>query len=283
MLKIRDLQKKYVDFCLNCSLDVKKGHITGVIGQNGAGKSTLFKIILQLLSFEEGSIKIFEKNIFQFTTKDKEKIGVVFSDSGFSDYLTINDLLPILSTFYEKFDKNQFIDKVKAFDLPVHKKIKDFSTGMKAKLKVLIATSHDAQLLVLDEPTAGLDVIARDEVLGLLRDFMEEKEERAILISSHIASDLETLCDDIYMIHKGKMIVHEETDVLLSEYGLLKLTEDQFVHLDKKYVMCFKKEAYGYSCLTNKKDFYLENFQNISVEKGAIDEVITMMIRGEKG
>lgn len=172
--------------------------------------------------------------------------------------------------------------QIRKFQLPLDKKIKDFSTGMKAKLKVLIAISHNAKLLVLDEPTAGLDVIARDELLELLREFMEKDEERSILISSHISGDLETLCDDIYMIHDGKIILHEDTDVLLSDYALLKVDKKQYDKLDKRYILRSKKETYGYSCLTNQKQYYMENYPGTAVEKGTVDEVITMMIRGNR-
>ena len=160
------------------------------------------------------------------------------------------------------------------------KRIKDFSTGMKAKVKVLVAVSHNAKLLILDEPTAGLDVIARDELLEMLRDFIEKGEERSILISSHISSDLETLCDDLYMIHQGKVIMHEDTDVLLSDYALLKVDEEEYSKLDRQYILRTKKESYGYSCLTNQKQYYAENYPQMAIEKGNIDEVITMMIRG---
>ena len=129
---------------------------------------------------------------------------------------------------------------------------------------------------------AGLDVVARDELLEMLREFMEKDEERSILISSHISSDLETLCDDLYMIHVGKIILHEDTDVLLSDYGLLKADREQYAGLDKEYILRRKKESYGYSCLTNQKQYYVENYPGIVIEKGNIDEVITMMIRGER-
>ena len=151
---------------------------------------------------------------------------------------------------------------------------------MKAKLKILTALSHQADLLILDEPTAGLDVIARDELLNLLREYMEEDDSRSILISSHISSDLEGLCDDLYMIHDGHIVLHEETDVLLSEYGLLKVSAAQYEKLDKQYLLRIKKESYGYSCLTAEKSFYEENYPDIAIEKGNIDEMITMMVKG---
>jgi ABC-2 type transport system ATP-binding protein len=153
---------------------------------------------------------------------------------------------------------------------------------MKAKLKTLVAISHNAKLLILDEPTAGLDVVARDNLLELLREFMEGDEERSILISSHISSDLEGLCDDIYMIHDGKIILHENTDVLLSDYALLKVDDVQYGKLDKQYILRIMKQGYGYSCLTNQKQYYMENYPQVAIEKGSIDETITMMVRGEK-
>ena len=151
---------------------------------------------------------------------------------------------------------------------------------MKAKLKVLTATSFDAILLVLDEPTAGLDVIARDSILELLREYMET-EGRSILISSHISSDLESLCDDIYMIDKGRIVLHENTDVLLDEYGLIKADEKQYELLDKQHILKVKKEQYGYSCLTDERAFYAENYPQLAIERGSVDKVITMMIKGE--
>jgi len=151
---------------------------------------------------------------------------------------------------------------------------------MKAKLKVLIATSFQAKLLILDEPTAGLDVIARDSILELLREYMET-EGRSILISSHISSDLENLCDDIYMIDKGRIVLHENTDLLMDEYGLIKVDEKQYAALDKQHILRVKKESFGYSCLTDEKGFYRENYPQAVVEKGSLDEIIMMMVKGE--
>lgn len=282
MLKIESLKKQYDKFLLDCSLEVKPGLVTGLIGQNGAGKSTTFKAILGLISIDGGSVTILGKDIKNFTPEDKENLGVVLSDSGFSGYLTIKDIIPVLKNLYHNFDYPFFVEQTQRFQLPLDKKIKDFSTGMKAKLKVLVAISHSAKMLILDEPTAGLDVIARDELLEMLREFMEKDEERSILISSHISSDLETLCDDLYMIHDGKIILHEDTDVLLSDYALLKVDAKQYDNLDKQFVIRSKKEPYGYSCLTNQKQYYIDNYPKIAIEKGTIDEVITMMIRGQK-
>lgn len=281
MLVINRLKKNYKSFSLDCSMEIKSGRITGLIGQNGAGKSTTFKAILGLISFDEGEITVFGKNVKDFSPQDKEEIGVVLSDSGFSGYFTVKDLIPILSNLYSKFDRKFFTAETERFGLPLDKKIKEFSTGMKAKLKVLVAISHNAKLLILDEPTAGLDVVARDELLLMLREYMEQ-EGRSILISSHISSDLETLCDDIYMIHSGRIILHEDTDVLLSDYALLKVDASQYEKLDKQYILSFKEEPYGYCCLTNQRQYYMENFSQDTIEKATVDDIITMMIKGRK-
>ena len=280
MLKIDHLRKNYTNFSLDCSLTVMPGCITGLIGQNGAGKSTTFKAVLGLISTDGGNVTLLGKDIRNFTAADRQNLGVVLSDSGFSGYLTISDILPVLGSLYEHFDKTFFMEQVQKAELPLRKQIREFSTGMRAKLKMLVAISHNARFLILDEPTAGLDVIARDELLDLLREYMEADLERSILISSHISSDLESLCDDIYMIHEGHIVLHEETDVLLSDYALLKMSGEQYSALDKQYILRVKKETYGYSCLTNQKVFYAENYPDIAIEKGSIDEVISMMIRG---
>ncbi len=279
MLKLDKVKKHYQNFDLDCSMEVRPGSVTGLIGKNGAGKSTAFKVLLGLVSSEGGTAEVFGKPAAQLQSRDKENIGVVLADSGFSGYLTIRDLVPMLSNMYKKFNREVFLKKCDMLYLPLNKRIKEFSTGMKRKLQVLAAISHEAELLILDEPTAGMDVLARDEIIEMLREYME-KEARSILISSHISSDLEGFCDDIYMIDNGKIILHEETDVLLDCYGLLKMTQEQYQHLDKKYILRYKKESFGVSCLTTQKQFYMENYPQITVEKGSIDDLMMMMVRG---
>ncbi len=282
MLEINGLKKEYKNFSLDCTLRVKKGHITGLIGQNGAGKSTTFKAVLGLMAYNEGEIKIDGKSIKAFNSEDKEKIGVVLSDSSFSEYLSINDIIPVLKSLYKEFDKEYFTEQAIKFGLPFNKKTKEFSNGMKAKLKVLVAISHNAKLLILDEPTAGLDIIARDELLLILREYMEKNEDCSILISSHISSDLESLCDDLYMIHNGKIILHTDTDILLSSYAILKVTDEQYKMLDKQYILYTLKESFGYSCLTNQKQYYIENYPQLIAQKCTVDNIVTVMVKGEK-
>lgn len=245
-------------------------------------KSTTFKAILGLINADGGEGLLFNKPFDAITPEDRKNIGVVLSNATFNGHLTIKDIAPILAAFYEQFNKADFLHRAEAMGLPLKKKIKDFSTGMNAKLKVLIATSHNAKLLILDEPTAGLDPLAREDLLDELRGFMEENDDRAILISSHISSDLENLCDDLYMIHDGHIIFHEDTDVLLSDYAVLKVTAEQFERLDHSYILRVKQENYGCQCLTNQKQFYRENYPDIAIEHSGIDDVFALMIRGEQ-
>lgn len=281
MLNIDHLQKHYKDFMLDVTMEVRPGCVTGLVGRNGAGKSTTFKSVLDLVCPDSGKIQIFGRDSRQLTEKDRQKMGVVLSDSGFSDYLTVKDVHSLLRRMYESYDEGYFLSQCERQGLPMNKKIKEFSTGMKAKLKLVVALSHQAKLLILDEPTLGLDVAMREELLDLLRTYMAADEERSILISSHIATDLESLCDDIYLIHDGSIVLHEDTDVLLSSYAVLKMDEGQYESIDKKYVIKSKKDAFGYSCLTNQKRFYLDNYPQLVIEQSGIDDLILFMIGGE--
>lgn len=281
MLKIKDLRKSYGTFELNCSMEIPAGYITGLVGSNGAGKSTTFKSVLGLISIDGGSIEVFGKEIHTWTKAEKQRMGVVLANGGFNTYLTMKDMETVLSRMYPRFDRAMFREYCRRYQLPADKRIKEFSTGMLAKAKILAAITHKADLLLLDEPTTGLDVLAREELLDMLRAYMEENEERTILISSHISTDLEGLCDDLYMIDNGEIVLHEEMDVLLGQYGILKVTQSQFDAMEKQYLLRVMKESYGYRCLTREKQFYMENYPNLALEKGNVDEVIAMMVKGE--
>lgn len=261
-------------------MEVPGGRVTGLIGKNGAGKTTTIKAILGLIKTDGGEIEVFGKNPKDFTGEDKKQFGVALSDAGFPMILTITDVISILKGFYEDFDEKVFTEKCKAQSLPFDKAIKDFSSGMKAKLRVITAMSHKASVLILDEPTAGLDVLARNDVLQMIRDYLGEDPDRSVIISSHISSDLEGLCDDIYMIDNGKIILHEDTDVLLGNYGLVKVGEEEYGSLDKKYILASQKDSYSYTCLTSEKQFYVENYPKAVVENAHIDDIIVLMLGG---
>lgn len=280
MIIMQDVRKKYGDYEFRMSMEIPHGRITGLVGKNGAGKSTAIKLILGLAKPDSGSISVLGSEGRELSPAVKQKIGVSLAESGFSSQLSIEDMKHILSKMYREFDRQLFTKQCEKMKLPEKKKMKDFSTGMKAKLKVLTALTHNADLLILDEPTAGLDIEARNEILDLLREYVTHNEKSSILITSHIATDLESLCDDIYLIHDGKMIIHEDTDVILEQYGVLKVSEEQYEKLDQKAILKSRRESYGYACFTSDRKFYQENYPGIVVEKGGIDELILMMTGG---
>ena len=281
MIKVDNLVKKYGDFRLDVSFEIPDGRVSGIIGKNGAGKSTTIKAILGLIRPDGGHVTINGKEASKLTGAEKDSIGVAMSDSGFSSYLTVEDVVCILRKRYSSFDEEFFRKNCESQGLPFDKQIKDFSTGMRAKLRVLVAISHKSELLVMDEPTAGLDIEARNDILDLIRQYLTENERCSIVITSHISSDLEGLCDDIYLIHDGKVIVHEDTDTILSKYAVLKMDEQMYDGLDKTYILRAKKDRFGYSCFTNERQFYAENYPGIVIENGGIDDLILMMTGGK--
>ena len=271
MITMQNVRKTYGNFTFEISMELPEGQILGLIGKNGAGKSTAIKLILGLCRAEEGTVTVLGSDSKELSEKVKQDIGVSLAESGFSGELTVNDVKHILKKMYHSFDENYFIKQSENLKLP---------TGMKAKLRVLTAMTHHAKLLIMDEPTAGLDVEARNEILDMLRAYIAEDESRSILITSHISTDLESLCDELYLIHDGKLILHEATDAILEQYGILKVSEEQYRTLDQSSILKVQKENYGYACFTNDKKFYQENYPQIAVENGGIDELILMMTGG---
>lgn len=280
MITMQNVRKTYGNFTFEMSMELPEGQILGLIGKNGAGKSTAIKLILGLCRADEGSIRVFDHESKELPETLRQEIGVSLAESGFSGELTVNDVKHILKKMYHSFDENYFIRQGENLKLPMNKKIKEFSTGMKAKLRVLTSMTHHAKLLIMDEPTAGLDVEARNEILDMLRAYIAEDESRSILITSHISTDLESLCDELYLIHDGKLILHEATDAILEQYGILKVSEEQYRTLDQSSILKVQKENYGYACFTDDKKFYQENYPQIAVENGGIDELILMMTGG---
>lgn len=277
MVKIEKLVKAYGDFRLDLSMEIKDGTVTGIVGKNGAGKSTVIRAILGLIRPDSGQITINGKELSRLSEAEKARFGAALSDSGFSSYLRVEDIVCILRKMYPAFDERFFRSQCTSLRLPFDRKIKELSAGMRAKLRVLVAISHRADLLILDEPTAGLDAEARNDILDLLRQVMIDNDRCSILLTSHISSDLEGLCDEIYLLHDGKIVLHEDTDILLSNYAVLKVREENYEMLDKRYLLSTKKESYGYLCFTNEKQFYAENYPGLVMEKGKIDDLILMM------
>lgn len=252
-IEIINLNKAYKGFALkNINLSLPKGYIMGFVGANGAGKSTTMGCLLGMIKPDSGSIKIFDKDIKNITSTDKEKIGVVMDGCPFAEVLNIKDIRRIVSSIYRTFDKAKFDSLIGRFSLPENKPVKDFSTGMRAKLNIAVALSHNAQLLVLDEATSGLDPVVRDEILDILQDFVCD-ENRSILISSHITSDLEKICDYIAFIRNGQIVFVENKDDLKEKYALIHCTKQQFETVDPAAVVGAKYTEYNVTALVLKE------------------------------
>lgn len=276
MIQLNHVKKNYTDFQLDLNLQIPEGTISGLVGVNGSGKTTAFKILTGLIRADKGEAVVLGENAWGMPVSVKEKIGAVFSDSGFPEILNLQETGKILDSFFPQFDRTQYETLCRKLQLPLNKPLSGFSTGMKAKAKIAQAISHQPALLILDEPTAGLDVIARQEILEMLQDYMDQPG-RSILISSHIASDIETLCDDFYLINQGHLILHETVDALLSEYGVLHLDDEQMKTLDRSAVVKARKNHGVWEVLVSDRKFYQENDPQLALDKGGLDDLLLIL------
>lgn len=281
-LEVKNLCKKYDNFELkNITFNLPTGMIMGFIGENGAGKTTTIKAILNIIKSSKGEIKIFGLDNHKEDKKIKEDIGVVLDDMFFPEILTPNDINSIMKNIYKNWDSKMFYDYLKEFSLLPNKQIKTFSKGMRKKLEIITALSHHPKLLILDEPTSGLDPIARNEVIDIFQNILA-KDNCSILLSSHITTDLEHIADYITFISNGKIILSKTTNELLDNYGIVKCTEKEFINIDKKDYLKYKKTKYEYEVLIeNKKDFK-EKYNIKVIDKITLDDLMVLMIKGEE-
>lgn len=281
-LEVKNLCKKYNGFELkNVNLNLPKGMIMGLIGENGAGKTTTIKSILNVIKRDSGEINIFGLDNIKDEKKIKSDIGVVLDDSFLSEYLTPKDISKIMKNFYKTWDDSLYFQYIEKFNLPQNKISKEFSSGMKMKLKIATALAHKPKLLILDEPTSGLDPIARNEILDIFQDFIQD-EEHSVLVSSHITSDLEHIADYITFINKGEIIFTKTRDELLEEYGVLKCAEEEFKKLDKKDYIKFKKNKYEYEVLVENKNEFRKKYDFGVIDRASIESIMLIYIKGEK-
>lgn len=282
ILEIENLNKKYNGFALkNINIKLPKGMIMGLIGENGAGKSTTIKSILNIINVDSGKIKIFEKDNIKYEKEIKEDIGVVLDDSFLSEYLTPNDINKIMKNIYKKWDEKLYFKYIEDFKLPKNKISKEFSSGMKMKLKIATALSHHPKLLILDEPTSGLDPVARNEILDIFQDFIQD-ENHGIFVSSHITSDLEHIADYITFISNGEIILTKTRDELLENYGIAKCSDDEFKKIDKNDFVKYKKNKYEYDILVENKFEFKKKYNIEIIDKATIDDIMLIYIKGEK-
>ncbi len=280
VLEIKNLCKKYTGFELkNINMKLPKGMIMGLIGENGAGKTTTIKAILNIINKDSGQIKIFGMDAEQ--KEVKQDIGVVLDDSFLSEYLSTKDINKIMKNFYTTWNEELYFKYIENFKLPINKISKDYSSGMKMKLKIATALAHNPKLLILDEPTSGLDPVARNEILDIFRDFIQD-EEHSILVSSHITSDLEHIADYITFINNGEIIFTKPKDELLEEYGIVKCNEKEFRTFDKNDYIKYKKNKYEYDVLIENKYEFKKKYNAYVIDKPTIEDIMLIYIKGEK-
>lgn len=284
ILEVQGLTKQIPksDFCLdNISFSIPYGSIMGFVGENGAGKTTTISCILNTLLKDSGSIKLFGKEMTDNDTNIREEIGVVFDAANFSGNLTANQLSKIMSEIYSQWDKSMFASYLKDFKLSQQQKIKTYSKGMTMKLATAVALAHNPKLLILDEATGGLDPVVRDDMLDVFLDFVQD-ENRSILLSSHITSDLEKIADYITFIHNGKIILTAKKDDLIYKYAVVRCKSSQFSELDKNDIIAYRKRDYQIDVLIADKQFIQRKYRNLVMDTVSIDDIMLLLIKGER-
>ncbi len=269
--------KHYPGFSLeNISFGLPQGAILGLVGENGAGKSTLIRLLMNAAKRDGGSITVLGKDCQSSDfSKVKEEIGVVLDEAYFPEVLSAKQVGKIMALTYQNWEQPLFEQYLRQFSLPMDKLFKDYSRGMRMKLAIAVALSHHPKLLVLDEATSGLDPMVRDEILDIFNDFTRD-ETHSILLSSHIVSDLEKICDYIAFLHKGQLVLCEEKDRLLEEYTILHLTPTQVSELDPRAVIGRRSSPYGEEILAKKlllpAGFYAEHTK--------LEDIILFLAKG---
>lgn len=281
-LEVYGLTKRYPAFLLDgITFAVPRGTIVGLIGENGAGKSTTIKAILDLIKKDEGQIEILGKKEREIDFYTRNRIGVVFDKHNFPDSMSARRLGGLLETVYPLWDQEGYEQLLKKFSVPLDRKIRKLSKGMQMKLSIATALSHQAELLVLDEATSGLDPIVRDDILDILLEFVQE-ENHAVLVSSHITSDLEKIADYIVFLHEGKVIFSKSKDELRYGYGILKCGAAQFEKIDPNDVVAYRKQAFEWEVLVSDRKQAQKKYPNSIVDPATLDDIMLLFVKGER-
>ena len=265
VIEINNLCKEYKDFYLDhLNLTLPSGCIMGLIGENGAGKSTTINLILNIIKKDEGSISILGEDSAKL---NKEDIGIVLDEVGIAQCLDAKKINKIMKYTYKNWQEDVFFKLLKQLSIPNDKIFKDFSRGMKMKMGIAVAMSHNAKLLILDEATSGLDPVVRDEVIEMFNEFTRD-ENHAVLISSHIVSDLEKICDYIAFLHKGKLMLCEEKDRLYEKYGIIRCSGDEFDKIESSAIIGKRENKYGIEAIVERQKISSEyNISPIDIEQ----------------
>ena len=279
-IKLSHINKSFGDFAIrDLNLTVPSGTICGLVGENGAGKSTTIRLLMGVLRPDSGTASVLGADVSSPEFRDvKEDVGVVLDEAYFPESLNAVQVGKIMAATYRRWDQGLYDGYLKRFDLPEKKQFKDFSRGMRMKLAIAVALSHQPKLLVLDEATAGLDPIVRDEVLDIFNEFTRE-EDHSILISSHILSDLEKLCDYIAFIHKGDLLFCEEKDRLLEQYGIFEDSRENLDCLQPEAIVAREESRYGGVRALVKRDLAPAGFQ---LEKPSVEDIVLFLVKGAK-
>ena len=281
-LEIKNISKTYKNFKLDdVSFILPCGHIMGLIGENGAGKSTIINCILDIIEKDSGSISVLGQKNDKNNVSLKENIGVVLDASDVYDNYTVKQVENIMKDVYKQWNHEVYDYYIQKFALPLNKMIKDFSRGMKMKMAITIALSHRPKLLILDEATSGLDPIMRDEILDVFMEFVQD-ENHAILLSSHISSDLEKIADYITFIHEGKLILSSSKDELIYEYGLMKCRNDEFDMIDKEDIIRYRIKTYEVEILVKDREKMARKYPNCIVDPTKLDDIMMLYVKGEQ-
>lgn len=277
-LRVSGLNKKNKtnDFSLkNINIEVPYGSIVGNIGRNGAGKSTTISCILGMFQKDEGKVEIFGTEYCN-QIDIKKHIGVVLDDPNYSLLLTPNEINEVMKFNYSNWEEDIFKNYLNRFNLPIDKKTKQFSFGMKKKLSLAIALSHETKLLILDEITSGLDPVSRDEILGILLEFIENPEN-SVYISSHITTDLEKIADYIVFMDDGRVVLSEEKDELLYNYGILRCTDTELEKVEKTDIISYRKEFGRVDILVKDISKIKNKYKEFVVNKPNFDEMLLIL------
>ncbi len=284
ILEVNELEKHYENFSLDkISFDVYKGYIMGYIGPNGAGKTTTIKSILGTTPYDGGQIKLFGQAFTGENVRLKDRLGFVFGETAFYEFLPAKDMAKILSNFYPKWDWDLFSRTMKEFDLDINQKIEAYSKGMKIKYMIACAMSHDAELFILDEPTSGLDPVFRSELMEVFQSLIADGN-RSILFSTHITADLESIADYITFINKGKLVFSKNKDEVLETYCVIKGSKDRRQQvISSGRTLGILDSNMGFTALTNEKEWFRNEFnQELVIEKATLEEIMIHTVRGNK-
>ena len=279
-IELSHINKSFGDFAIrDLNLTVPSGTICGLVGENGAGKSTTIRLLMGALRPDSGSARVLGTDVSSPEFREvKEDIGVVLDEAYFPESLNAVQVGKIMAATYRRWDQAAYDGCLKRFDLPGNKQFKDFSRGMRMKLAIAVALSHQPKLLVLDEATAGLDPIVRDEILDIFNEFTRE-EDHSILISSHILSDLEKLCDYIAFLHKGQLLFCEEKDRLLEEHGIFEGSRENLDCLLPEAIVAREENRYGGVRALVKRELAPAGFH---LEKPTVEDIVLFLVKGAK-